>query len=409
MLTAMVIGIFHETHLWIKYAKELGYKIIATHPVAITKKPYYDTVKDCIDQFYKVSYFDFQKLVDIAKKHNVSMLVCHPTSNDANIANGYVNSALNLKGVSYKSTLQVCSKDNFYQLLIANDLPRPKFNIKYSVDMDYDALTYPCIVKPNYGAGSIGVKLIYNKDELRNFFDYPNAKNGYNLQKPKYDYYLIEEYVEGPKIMGVQAVVYNGELTIFEKTYRDLTKEKEVRPYFYGMEFVTSREDITPYTYTQIKKLIRAIDLNNTSFNLEILLDENNDAKLFIELNLRPSTKPFNYINGYDSYKHCIQEQVKLGTKLICDFSEKKNSQDRYIGVKYFKFKPGKIKTISWPELPSNTLFFDTELTNNSIIDEQWDVVIANINGSIILMDSSRETILETFDNFMAGIKIEYY
>ena len=41
MLTAMIVGVFNESYLWMKSAKELGYTIIATHPIDIKDKYYY--------------------------------------------------------------------------------------------------------------------------------------------------------------------------------------------------------------------------------------------------------------------------------------------------------------------------------------------------------------------------------
>jgi len=403
----MCIGVFFDTELWLKYVKKLGYKVIATHPIPITGKIYYNDVKDYIDIFYEVSYFDFDKLLDIAKENNVDMIVSHPCSNDALIAAGYINTNLNLKGISYDAVLNCSSKYDFHSTLVKYDLSRPNFTIKYSEDMDYDIITYPCIVKPNFGAGSVGVKLIHNKEELIEFFKTKERDNGYILDKKKYDYYLIQHYVKGSKILACHGVVHSNRIIIFGKTIRDLDKEKNALPYFYGQEFITSDDDLTPYTYKQLNKLLTELKINNTPFDLEIMVDENNDAKTFIELNLRPAEKGFNHISGRDGYEYCIKEQVKLGTDISCNFSEGKIKD--FIGIKYFRFKPGTVRTIKWPDLPNNTLFFDTKLKRDSIIEKNWSNNEAHKNGSIILLDKNIESIHHTLNSFINGINIIYY
>jgi len=401
---AMIIGVFYESDLWLKHVRNLGYEIIATHPLDIKNKFYYDDIKDYIDVFYVIPYDDLEGLLQVAKRHDVEMLIPHPTSNDATIAAGYVNTQLKLKGVSYKAALLASSKYDFYKVLYDHDLPRPKF----TVDDVNAEITYPCIVKPNYGAGSIGVKLIYTEDELLNFFETKDKQNGYGLTKP-YDYYIIQEFIDGPTIMGCHAVVHNGKLTIFGRTYRNLIKEKDAIPYFYGQEFITSREPISPYTYSQIEKVVSAVGIDNCPFDLEVMIDVYGDVISFIELNLRPAEKVFNFIKGRGGYEYCIKEQVKLGTDLDCDFSEIESRDNNYVGVRYFRFKPGKIKNITWPELPSGTIFFDSRLTNNSTIDSIWNVDTAIKNGSLIIVGDSKEEVEMELYNFINGINIEYY
>jgi len=400
-----LIGVFYESDLWVKYTKELGYEIIATHPLNIENKFYYDDIKKYIDVFYKIAYDDLDGLLQIAKRHNVSMLIPHPTSNDATIAAGYVNTELNLKGVSYKSALLTSSKYDFHQLLRKYDLPRPKFTVD---EVNDSRITFPCVVKPNYGAGSVGAKLIYTKKELLSFFETKDKQNGYSLTKP-YDYYIIQEFVSGAIIMGCHAVVHNGKLTIFGRTYRDLIKERHALPYFYGQEFITNRDDITPYTYDQIEKVVNAAGIDNCPFDLEVMLNSDGDVISFIEFNLRPAEKAFNFINGRGGYEYCIREQVKLGTDLDCDFSELETSVDNYIGVRYFKFKPGKIKSITWPKIPDNAIFFNTKLLNGSVIDNIWNVDTAIKNGSLIIVGNSVEEVVLDLSNFADDIKIEYY
>lgn len=407
MLSALAIGVFSESFLWFKSAKELGYKIIATHPIDIKTKYYYNTAKEYIDDFYVVDYFDYEKLVEIATAHQIEFIICHPTSNDATLAAGYVNTKLNLNGVSFNAASIACNKYEFYKFLEKNNLPAPMYTYKVDETLDYTKISYPCIVKPSFGAGSLGVKIIENEESLRDFFKQKSYDNGYALTKPHYDFYVVQQYVKGRKIMGCHSVVSDGQLNIFARTYRDLLHENNTYPYCYGQEFITTYDSITERTQTAINFLIDELKIDNTPFDLEILLDENNDIISFIELNLRPAEKAFNYINGRNGYEYGIKEQVKLGTKLEKDFSSIGNEK-KYIGLKYFKFNQGKIKNIIWPAIPKTCIHFNSELTKGSIITNLWNSNAALNSGHIILLDNNLDKLKHELDNFTKNIKISY-
>jgi len=406
MLTAMIVGVFNESYLWMKSAKELGYTIIATHPIDIKDKYYYQDTKDYIDYFYTVSYDDKFKLLEIAKKHEINLVICHPSSNDATMTSAYINTELGLKGVDINSANIACNKLEFYKFLEKNQLPCPSFTFRLD-NIDLNTIKFPCVVKPAFGAGSVGVKVIQSLSELKKFIQTKKYDYGYSLSKSHDDFYIVQDYVIGQKIMGCHSVVHEGKLKIFGRTYRYLNQEHNKLPYCYGQEFITTYDEITPKTSNAIEHLIKKLGVNNTPFDLEILLDENNDIISFIELNLRPAEKAFNHISGRNGYEYCIKEQVKLGTDLNCDFSEIGENKT-YIGVKYFAFHPGIIKKIQWPETPSTCVFFKTKLQENSVITDLWNVNIAVENGSMILIDSSDKQIKQTFNDFYKNIIVEY-
>lgn len=403
----MMIGVFSESHLWLESAKNLGYRIIATHPMDIKNKFYYNGAIKYIDDFYVVDYFDYNRLINIAIENNIEFVICHPTSNDATLAAGFINEKLNLKGVSFQAANIACNKFNFYKFLEEYNLPTPNFTFKVDDNLDYAKITYPCIVKPAFGAGSLGVKIIENENDLKTFFKEKNYNNGYALTKPHYDFYIVQQFVKGKKIMGCHSVVHDGQLNIFARTYRDLSNENATYPYCYGQEFITTYDPITEKTYDAILKLIKTLKVDNTPFDLEVLLDENNDIISFVELNLRPAEKAFNYINGRNGYTYCINEQVKLGTDLNKDFSSIGNKKE-YMCLKYFRFKEGKIQKIEWPPLPENCIFFDSELKTGDYVSSLWNSRTAIESGQIILVDNDLDRLKISLDTFVKNINITY-
>jgi biotin carboxylase len=404
MKTAMIIGVFYESDLWIKKTKELGYNVVAVHPMELSNKAYFNSVQPYIDKFYKCSYVDYGQLLNIAKSNKVEMVVTHPCSNDALVASGYVNSELGLKGVSYSAALKAGSKFEFHQLLEEYDLPRALYTTK---NLNDEAIQFPCIVKPNFGAGSIGVKKIASRDELDAFFISKDIKNGYRLTKPEYDYYLVQDFMQGERILGCNGVVRDGEVIVFGKTMRNLKNEVEQQPYFYGQEFITTYMELSSKTKRSLEKLISGLQLDNCPFKAEILIDEQDEIIGFIEINLRPAAMntaiAFDYIYGFDN----ASEQIKLATDLKTSF-EHTSTEYQYMMVKNLVFKEGTIESISWPPLPSNIISFNTELKSNETVDKFLDVNAASKNGHILIIGKEESEIYGTASSFVSNIKIKY-
>ena len=128
--TAIHIGVFDDSDIWMKAAIKLGYRIIATHPMDISSKYYYDKVKDLISEFHIVSYMDTDKLIQIAKDNNVTLNITHPCTNDATYAIGNVNSALGLKGISADNAKIAASKWEWHNFLTEYNFPKAKWCYK---------------------------------------------------------------------------------------------------------------------------------------------------------------------------------------------------------------------------------------------------------------------------------------
>lgn len=408
----MHIGVFHDSDIWLSEAKKLGYRIVATHPLDIKEKAYYEQVKPYIDLFYQVSYFDLDKLVKIAKEHNVEMLVCHPASNDAIYATGFVNSALGLKGLSLAAAEKASSKFKFHHFLEENNLPRAPYTYVYDKTLNLNDVSFPCIVKPNFGAGSMGVKKIDSQAELKEFFTKKSAEDGYHLSK-KYDYYLVQGYVHARYLLGCNCVVKDGELIIFAHYVRDLKSSVEADrlPYFYFEEALYPEDDpsyLNDDVISKIKIMVKKLGVDNWPVKLDIFLDENKRIISFVEVNLRPggthSARAFNLVYGFNN----VAEQVKLPTNLSCNFSRRYDSRYKYVMIKNFRFKPGIIKKIEWPKCDSKILYFNSRLKPGTVIPAKWDISVAAVNGELVMVSESKEKLLNEFYNFVNNIVIEY-
>jgi biotin carboxylase len=62
-------------------------------------------------------------------------------------------------------------------------------------DKNIELLTFPCIVKPSGSAGQRGLRKIFNKKELEDFFNNPLIEEEYPAERIG-DVYVAEEYVK---------------------------------------------------------------------------------------------------------------------------------------------------------------------------------------------------------------------
>ena len=410
--TAIHIGVFDDSDIWMKAAIKLGYRIIATHPMDISSKYYYDKVKDLISEFHIVSYMDTDKLIQIAKDNNVTLNITHPCTNDATYAIGNVNSALGLKGISADNAKIAASKWEWHNFLTEYNFPKAKWCFKYDDIEDLETIEYPCIVKPNFGAGSAGVKKIYSSQELKEFMETKDPNNGWHLNK-NYDYYVVQEYNRAKYFLGVNAAVHNGKLIIFGHSVRNLysLSEQFRQPYFYYEDYMFfERNDgyVSGLNYNLIQDLIDKLKLNNTAIKFDILLDEEKNIISFSDGHLRPGSS--NSATGYHKlFGYDVTEQlVKLNTDLEPKFERIYETKWKYLYCKNYRFSPGKIRSIKFPEPDEHVHHFSTFLKPGSEIPKYWNASVANMCGQLLLLGETKEQLFQKLDEFTRNIEIEY-
>jgi len=409
---ALHIGVFDDSYLYMREARALGYKIVATHPMEIKDKYYYHTVKDMIDEFYIIDYMDVNSLVQLAKSCGAEMTITHPCTNDASMAMACVNTRMKWNGIGETAAKFCASKEAWQELLVEQDLPRPKWSYRYDKLTDLSSLTYPCIVKPNYGAGSNGIKKIDSAEELETFMRERDRSNGWNLNK-NYDYYLVQEYTHADYFSGVNCYVQDGIIHPYTHYARDQKSklEQERLPYFYYEEglFPSDSKFITQEVLDILQHLANVLEIKNGALRTEFFYDNDLNIINVIETNLRPGSShtatSFHEIYGYN----VTQQLVKLNSPdLKADFTRKHNTQYKYSLGKQFRFKPGTIESIKWPELNEHVHHFSSTLHAGSKIPKYWNASVGHQNGQLILLGETVEQVYQQLDQFTKNIKIQY-
>lgn len=209
---------------------------------------------------YQHNLADKDAILEIAKKEKVEALIPVPLGKVVSTV-GYVNSNLNLPGISYESCLNFTDKHQVYKLLKANNL-----NCATQVDgTGLDKVTFPCIVKPRYGCGSRGVRTAQNRDELLQACEF--CKQEYDIEND--DEMLIEEFIVGTEYSG-NFFVLDGEIKpylISQKTMTEVPYRQELK-----YTSLSLADPIVETITTYIGKCAQVLGINNSVLNCDVIV-----------------------------------------------------------------------------------------------------------------------------------------
>jgi biotin carboxylase len=184
-----------------------------------------------------------------------------------------------IAGISMDTAIKTTDKGEMITVFEYNGIEHPWYfiatnrnefeNIKHNV-------TYPCIMKPTDNAGSRGVVLVNNLEELENKYEYAvgeSRKGGV----------IIEEYMLGPEV-SVEVMVVNGDPHILQVTDKITTgaphfvEMGHTQPSRLGKESVASIHDLAI-------RAIKAVAIKNGPAHVEIILTK--DGPKMVELGAR--------------------------------------------------------------------------------------------------------------------------
>jgi D-alanine-D-alanine ligase len=174
-----------------------------------------------------------KEVVDMAKDLDFVFLAFHGEFGE----DGSIQCILESLGISYSGsnplTSALCmNKKQSKRILKAEGIPIAKGISLYKHEgvnlKEIEKLKYPMIVKPNSGGSSIGVSLVYSRDELRSAI----------LEGFKYgDEIIIEEYINGSEytipllngdVLPTLSIVHKGTFFDYKSKYNDTDTIEEV-------------------------------------------------------------------------------------------------------------------------------------------------------------------------------------
>ena len=169
----LILGASAENTGFIQRLIELG-----LHVVCLDKRPTLD--KDFVSQNVKqltcieCDFINIQAVKDIVVQEHITHTIALPIGRSL-VALGKINDHFNFAGPSFDAIDHLTDKVKFHQLcqeLALDDAQYIALNdgknttISSQINSIEQALTYPVIVKPSFGSGSLGVRYIATRAEL---------------------------------------------------------------------------------------------------------------------------------------------------------------------------------------------------------------------------------------------------
>jgi biotin carboxylase len=224
------------------------------------------------DEHLQESTLDKEKVLEIAKKRNASLVIA-ACIDHANVTACYVAEKLNLPvPYSYEIALSVTKKNLMKEKMVSNGIPTSKYvTVTNNADYILDGLKFPVIVKPTDSNSSKGVRKASGLKELESY-----VKDA--LEISRNGIALIEEFVEGKEI-GADCYVQDNKVTILatrEKKKININSENPVQQ----MQSSHCPADVTDEQMKKLKtigeKIAEVFNLNNTPLLIQAIIEQDN-------------------------------------------------------------------------------------------------------------------------------------
>ena len=277
-MKVLSLGASKEQIYSIQLAKKLGLQVIACD-----MNPNVEGKGVC-DKFYNIDIKDKEKIINVAKKHDIKMVLPAPIGRYLTTI-GAVNDALQLKGISENSAEKCVDKYLFNIYLRDKIKLANQFLVNNYQDiknlLKQEKIELPFILKPRFGSGSRGVYVIEYLEHsfLESYFKEYGEKE-----------IILESFIEGDEI-GVDGLIINKRVKIIsirDKIIGDLPYRQELQ-YKLPSKHINKLE----YIYNILSKVVETLKVNYSLFHADMII--NNKGIFLIEFAPRPAG---NYVSS---------------------------------------------------------------------------------------------------------------
>ena len=373
----------------IKKAKEMGYYTITCDYLPQNPGHKY------ADEYYNVSTTDKEAVLELALKLKIDGIVAYASDPAAPTA-AFVAEKMNLPGNPLESVEILTQKDKFRAFLQSNGFNTPKaggYTRLEDAMKEIDGYKFPVMVKPVDSSGSKGVVKIYGKDELalavEEAMSYSRSKR-----------IVIEEFIKkkGYQVSG-DGFSVDGKL-VFTSYGNELYSGKGTREYVALGEFWPSMltSDMKEKVDNELQKLISALKMKTCAYNIEVIIDENDDVYV-LELGPRNGGSYIPQLIEYATGVDMVEYTIKASVGEDCSGLKMAPTVGCFSNYMIYSTQSGKYKGI----------WFDEEFEKNNLLDVYCtynfgDEVTAYQNtshslGTILFKAQTIEKMKEITDN----------
>ena len=315
----------------IKKAKEMGlFVAVADYDPHAIGIPYADV-------YYNVSTIDAQGVYQAAKEFQADGIMTLATDMPMRSL-AYACEKLGLVGIAYDTAVKATDKGEMIKAFEASGVAHPFYRIaRAGMPEKTDDLVFPLITKPTDNAGSRGVMLVHNQEELAQALSY-SSENGRNGDV------IIEEYMQGPEV-SVEVMVTGGVPHVLQITDKLTTGA----PHFVEMGH-SQPSRLPPDTQENIRDLASraalSVGIENGPAHVEIIVTK--DGPKMVELGARMggdciTTHLVPLSTGIDMVKNTIK--IALGEQ-----PDLQRTLDKGAAIRYFDVPCGTILSIDGVE-----------------------------------------------------------
>lgn len=313
----------------IRKAKELGYYVgVADYNPNAIGIPY-------ANEYFNVSTIDVDGVVEVAKKFQPDGIMTLATDMPMR-AVATACKELGLPGISTETALKATDKGEMIQAFEKHKVEHPWYAIipnRDALTEQLEKMTYPCIMKPTDNAGSRGVVLCHNADDVISNYEYTHAESRSGAV-------IIEEYLQGPEF-SIEVMVVNGEPHVLQITDKNTTGA----PHFVEMghtQPTSQPEDIQSKIKDLARRAVKAVGINVGPAHVEMILTA--QGPKMVELGARMggdciTTHLVPLSTGIDM----VAATIKLACGEEADITPKWN---KGAAIRYFDTPVGVLKSI---------------------------------------------------------------
>jgi biotin carboxylase len=230
------------------------------------------------DVFYNVSTTDNEGVYKAAKDFNADGIMTLATDMPMRSV-AYATQRLSLPGITFETACKATDKGEMIKVFKDYGIPCPWFYIIDDFKMLKKCLheiRYPCIIKPVDNAGSRGVLLANNENELLKAYPY-------SLQCSRNGKVIIEEFMQGPEV-SVECMTINGETEVLNITDKLTTGSPHFVEMGHSQPSLLSETDKLKITKLAIQA-VNAVGINIGPAHVEIILTR--EGPKLVELGAR--------------------------------------------------------------------------------------------------------------------------
>lgn len=256
------------------------------------------------DKVYYVNTTDHEAIFDICRQEMISG-ICTTGTDVAVSTIGYVCEQMKLNGLSWKASQNVTDKALMKECFKKGNVCTSQFERVETYEqavLAAEKIGFPVVFKRVDSSGSRGIMVANDSSQLLKA--YKNA-----CEASSKSYILVEEKLNGTEI-GVDGIVYNGELVFFaphEKTVYQA--DKVTIPAGHSFPFHGSANLISEIRH-QIILAVKALGLDNCAINADVFVDRANSKVSIIEMGGRTGAtcipELISLYYGFDFYQKIL-------------------------------------------------------------------------------------------------------